>query len=98
MSNLEELVIDNAHPSSLGVKALQAFVIHPVNGDNIGTTATHRDQNTPVCPSLKRFGLRYRRWLRSSEQFDLIPEFVFIIWSRQRSKLPLQSFHIWKGS
>ena len=98
MSNLEELVIDNAHPSSLGVKALQSFVIHPVHGDTIGTTATRRNRNTPVCPSLKRFGLRYRRWLRPSEHFDLIPEFMSIIWSRQRSEFSLQSFRIWKRS
>ena len=98
MSNLEELVIDNAQPSSLGVKVLQSFVVHPAHANNLDTTATHGSGNTPVCPSLKLFGLRYRRWLRPSEQFDLIPEFVFIIWSRQRSRCPLQSFPIWKES
>jgi hypothetical protein len=98
MSNLEELVIENAQPSSLGVKVLQSFVVHPAHANNLGTTATHGRGNTPVCPLLKRFGLRYRRWLRPSEHFDLIPEFVFIIWSRQRSKFAMQSFRIWKGS
>jgi hypothetical protein len=98
MSNLEELVIGNTRPSSLGVKVLQSLVVHPAHANNMGTTATHGGRNTPLCPSLKRFGLRYRRWLRPSEHFDLIPEFVSIIWSRQQSEFPLQSFCIWKGS
>ena len=98
MSNLEELVIDNAQPSSLGVKALQALGVHPVHANNMCTTATPGGGYTPVCPSLKRFGLRYRRWLRPSEHFDLIPELVSIIWSRQQSKFSLQSFRIWRGS
>jgi hypothetical protein len=63
MSNLKELVIYNAQPSSLGAKVLQTLVVHPVHADNSGTTVTSGGWNTPVCPSLKRFGLRYRRWL-----------------------------------
>ena len=63
MSNLEELVIDNARPSSLGVKALQSLVVPPVHADHPNTTATNGGEGPPVCPSLKRFGLRYRRWL-----------------------------------
>jgi len=92
MSNLEELVIDNAQPSSIGVKALRSLVILS------GTTATPGEWNTPACPSLKRFGLRYRRWLRRSEPFDLIPVFISIIRSRQQSKCPLRSFRIWGSS
>jgi hypothetical protein len=95
MSNLEELVIDNAQPSSLGAEVLRSLVVHPVYANDLGTITTSGDRNTPVCPSLKRFGLRYRRWLRSSEPFDLIPEFVSIISTRQRSNFSLQSFQIW---
>ena len=98
MSDLEELVIDSAQPSSLGVKALQALVVHPIHSNNLGTTATHGGRYSPLCPSLKRFGLRYCRWLRPSEDFDLIPELVTIILSRQQSKFSLQSFQIWKES
>ena len=95
MSSLEELVIDNAQPSSLGVKVLHSLVVHP---NNPGTTTTHGGWDKPACPLLKRFGLQYRRWLRSSEHFDLIPEFMSIIWSRQQSKCSLQSFRIWRSS
>ena len=98
MSNLEELVIDNARPSSLGVKALQGLVVHPVHINNLDTTATPGGGYAPACPLLKRFGLRYRRWLRPTEHFDLIPDLMSIIWSRGQSKFALHSLRIWKGS
>ena len=98
MPDLEELVIDNAQPSSLGAKGLQALVVHPVHANNMGTIATPGGGYAPVCPSLKRFGLRYRRWLRPSEHFDLIPELLSIILSRQQLKFSLQNVHIWRGS
>jgi hypothetical protein len=98
MSNLEELVIDNAQPSSVGAKVLQSLVVHPAHANNLDTTVTPGKWDTPVCPSLKRFGLRYRRWLRPSEQFDSISVFAPIIWSRQQSTFSLQSFRIWTKS
>jgi len=92
MSNLEELVIENTQPSSFGAKALRSLVVLS------GIAATPGELNTPVFPSLKRFGLRYHRWLRPSEHFDLIPLFISIIQSRQRSMFSLQSFRIWTRS
>ena len=97
MSNLEELVIGNAQPSSLGVKVLELLVVHPVHSNNLGTFSTLAEWNTPVCPSLKRFGLWYRRWLRPGEHFDLNPVFKSIIRSRELSQFSLQSFRIWEG-
>jgi len=98
MSNLEELVINSAQPSSLGVKILQSLVIHPVHANNLGPTTTAGRLDTPLCPSLKRFGLRYRCWLRTSEHFGLIPMIKSIILSRQQSKFSLQSFQTWTTS
>ena len=98
MSTLEELVIHNTRPSSLGVKALQALVVHRVHASNPCTTSTPKGWNTPLCPSLKRFGLRYHRWLRQSEHFDLVPVFMSVISTRQQSEFPLDSFRIWMGS
>jgi hypothetical protein len=98
MSNLEELVIENVKPSSLGVKVLRLLVVHPVRSNRLGTTGTPDGRNTPVYPSLKRFGLKYRRWLRPSEHLELISELKSIISSRQQSKCSLQSFRIWTGS
>jgi len=53
MSNLEELVIESARPSSCGVKVLKSLVVHPVDANDLGISATHGGRNTPVCPSLK---------------------------------------------
>ena len=98
MSNLEELVIESAQPASLEVKALRSLVLHTVRANNRDTTAAPVGWNAPVCPSLTRFGLRYRRWLRESEHFDMIPEFMSIIWSRQQSAIPLDHFWVWISS
>ena len=86
MSDLEELVIHNARPSSLGVKVFRSLIIHASN------------QDAPLCPSLRRFGLKYQRWLRRTERFNLIPDFVSVIRSREHSNYSLQSFRIWLSS
>ena len=91
-------MIYNAQPSSIGVKVLQSLVVHPVHANNLATTGTIGGQNTPRCPLLKRFGLRYRRWLRPSEHFDLIPDFMSVIWSRKQATVSLQSFCIWTSN
>ena len=95
MSYLEELVIHNAEPASLGAKVFQSLVLRPAQPGDLGTTSTSGALSTPPCPALKRFGLKYDRWLRSSEQFKLIPVFVSIIQSRQHSNCPLRSFRLW---
>jgi len=98
MSKVEELVIYNARPNSLGAMSLQPLVILPVQSNNTGTTAIPNECNTPMCPSLRRFGLRYHRWLMPRERFGLIPVFISIIRSRQQSMFPMQSFRIWTRS
>ena len=90
-------MIYNAQPSSLGVKVLQSLAIDPFHAYELCVTATPGGWNAPVCPSLRRFGLRYRRWLRPSENFDLIPVFISIILSREQSNSSLHSFRIWTG-
>ena len=93
MSGLEELVIHSAQPSSLGAKVFQSLVVHPVHTSIMSTTSSPGELSAPLCPSLRRFGLKYDRWLRRSEGFDLVPLFMSIIQSRQRSKCALQSFN-----
>ena len=98
MLDLEELVIHNAQPASLGAKVFQSLVVQPVHVSNLGTTSAPGELGTPLCPLLQRFGLKYDRWLRSSEQFDLIPVFVSILQSRQHSNHSLKSFDLWTSS
>ena len=95
MSNLEELVVSNARPCSLGAKALESLIIQPVHASNLSATSTPGELGAPSCPLLQRFGLKYNRWLRPCEEFDLISVFGSIIRSRQYSKCPLQRFSVW---
>ena len=89
MSNLEELVIHNMQPASLGAKVFHSLFIQPGHAGNL---------RAPLCPLLRRFGLKYDRWLRPSEQFNLIPVFMSIIWSRKHSNYSLESFILWTRS
>jgi len=98
MPHLEELVIGNARPSSLRAKGLQSLIAQPVHTRSTGTKSTPEKWDAPSCPSLRRFGLKYHRWLRPSERFDLIPDCVSVISSRERSNCPLQSFWVWMGT
>ena len=95
MADLEELVIESAHPSSLGVTVMQSLIAKPVPPSNPGIKITLMC-NARLCPSLKQLALKYRRWLRPSEDFTILPECMSIIWSRQWSNCSLQSFRIWK--
>jgi len=97
MLHLEELVISNARPS-LRAKVLQSLIAPPVHGSSTGITSTFQQWDAPLCPSLKRFGLKYHRWLRGNEHFDLHRDFFSIISSRHRSNYPLHSFSVWTKS
>ena len=94
MSYLEELVIHSAQPFSLGAEVFQSLVVQPVYESDLDAVNTPGQSGAPLCPSLRRFGLKYDRWLRPSEQFDLVPVFVSIIRSRQHSNYSLESFSL----
>ena len=77
-------MIDSVGPSSLGAKVLRSLIIWP----------TLRGRRAPLCSSLKRLRLKYRRWLRQTERFSLIPDLVYVIQSRERSNYALESLSI----
>ena len=91
-------MIQSARPSSLGATFFQSLVIHPVHTGNTGAISTAGELGAPLCPLLRRFGLKYARWLRPTEQFDLIPVFATLIQSRQNSNYALKSFDLWTTS
>ena len=95
MSDLEELLISCAQPSSLGATVFQSLAVYPVQTSNMGATSSPGELSAPMCPSLRRFVLDYNRWLRPTEQFDLIPVLASFIQSRQHSKYALESFKLW---
>ena len=98
MSDLEELVIHSARPSSLGATVFQSLGVYPVHTSNMGATSRPGELGVPFCPSLRRFGLDYDRWLRPTEQFDLIPVLVSLIQSRQHSTYSFDRFILWTTS
>ena len=98
MPYLEELVIESAEPSSLGAKVFRSFIMHTDHKIDIGAISTSKEWCAPLCPSLKRFGLKYRRWVRRSEHFNVIPDIVSLIMSREHSIHALQGFSIWRAS
>ena len=98
MSDLEELVIQCAQPSSLGAAVFQSLVLHPVHASNMDMTSSPGELSAPLCASLRQFGLKYNRWLRPSEQFDLIPVLASFIQSRQHSNYALKGFDLWTTS
>ena len=98
MPDLEELVIHSAQPSSIGAKVFQSLDIRLVHTSNTGVISTAGELGAPLCPSLRRFGLKYDRWLRLTEVFDLIPALVSFIQSRQHSNHALKRFDIWTTS
>ena len=63
MSDLEELVIQCAQPSSLRAIVFQSLVLHPVHASNMGTTSSPGELSAPLCPLLRQFGLKYDCWL-----------------------------------
>ena len=90
-------MIHSAQPSSLRTTVFQSLVLHPVHTSNMGATSTAGELGAPLCPSLRRVGLKYDRWLRPTEQFDLIVLASFIQ-SREHSKYALASFDLWTTS
>ena len=94
MPHLEKLLLNNLVPASLHGGFFGALIARPPCEKKEVTHVTE-GWNTTLCPSLKVFGLQYNRWLRSTEEFNLAPMFMAIIWSRKWTKCPLQRFHIW---
>ena len=91
-------MIHSAQPSSIGAKVFQSLVIHPVHTGNMGAISTAGELGAPLCPLLRRFGLKYARWLRPTEQFDLVPALAALIKSRQHSNYALEGFDLWTTS
>lgn len=94
MPTLEELILTSLRPSSLRVRFFEVFIAKPPSTKDWDVSPAAGEWHVMLCPSLKVFGLQYGRWLRSTEEFKSVPTFMAIIWSRQWSACPLQSFFI----
>jgi len=69
---------------------------HPMsNRTHKGGSGTHHGWAASLCPNLRVFGLKYRRWLRKDEQDELTPLFRKIVETRSKTGTPLKSFRVW---
>jgi hypothetical protein len=92
LPTLEELTLDIARPNALGrkfFKALMATESKPFDGTS---------WSAPLCPSLLTLDLRYRRWTRESETDNITSILARIVESRERTRTPLRSLHIWTSA
>ena len=99
---LNELQLDIARPCVLGrrfFKALLAKPIYEPKGKFDRNWGEAHPQHvkywkSSICPSLKKLVLKYERWLRSTDQLDILPPLMAIGWSRRGTTTPLKSFHL----
>lgn len=102
--HVEELILGLVRPDALGKKFLLAMAAKRgrghLHGKEAGEGASGVDSGPAwtanLCPNLRVFGLKYRRWLREYENDDLTPLFRKIVESRSKSDVPLQSLKVWQ--
>ena len=103
--NLEELVLGLVRPSALGKKFFNSMVARrlketsPLPGPNSVSAQSSGASNhllvAPLLPNLRFFGVRYRRWIRETEEDNITPLLKKIIQSREKTEVPLRSVKFW---
>jgi len=106
LPHVEELILGLVRPDALGKKFLLAMVakkgrgnVHPTSieaGEGVSGVDSSPAWTASLCPNLRVFGLKYRRWLREYEDDELTPLFRKIVETRAKSDMPLQSFKVWQ--
>jgi hypothetical protein len=91
LPELEELYLGLVRPDGLGKKFFGALQAKKVRSSR-SSSATYV---CPVCPSLRTFGVRYRRWIREDERDEITPLLHKAIESRQKTDTPLESVKFW---
>ena len=102
---VEELILGLVRPDALGKKFLLAMLAkkgrsnhHPTSndtGEGVSGVDSGPAWTASLCPNLRIFGLKYRRWLREHENDELTPLFLKLVETRSKSETPLQSFKVW---
>jgi hypothetical protein len=96
LPDLEELNLELPRPSALGRLLAKPpnTSIDQINGNSQHQGIEQTRWYAITCPSLKVFQLRYRRWLRESDQLDALPSLLAIGQSRARTPFPLKAFSL----
>jgi hypothetical protein len=91
LPGLEQLYLGLIRPDGLGKKffgALQA----KKGRTSRSSSATYL---CVLCPNLRAFGVRYRRWVRQDERDEITPLLHKVIESRRKTDTPLESVKFW---
>jgi hypothetical protein len=98
---LEELRLDIERPCVLGRRFYTGLLAKPTNdlksdiqrGWDVLPMGMGTRKST-ICPFLKRLELKYERWLRQTDQLDILPPLMAMSWSREGTITPLESFRL----
>ena len=98
---LNELQLDISRPCVLGRRFFMALHAKPVDDPNrkFDRKSEYRPKDieiweSRICPSLRRLELKYKRWLRRTDQLDVLPPLLAIGWSRWYTSRTLESFRL----
>jgi hypothetical protein len=91
LPELEELYLGVARPDGLGKKFFSALRAKKGKSSHSSSTA----YALTLCPNLRIFGIRYRRWICDAERDEITPLLYGVIESRQKAGAPLQSVKFW---
>lgn len=91
LPQLEELYLGLVRPDGLGKTFFTA--LRTKKGSSSHSPSKIR--TFKLCPNLRTFGIRYRRWIREGERDDITPILHKVAESRQKTDTPLKSFKFW---
>ena len=92
LPELEQLHLGVVRPDGLGKKFFGALQAKKGRSSRSVVSATH---TSPLCPFLKVFGIRYRRWIREDETDEITPLLYKIVETRQKTDTHLLSLKFW---
>lgn len=92
LPGLEELYLGLVRPDGLGKKFFGALQAKKGRSSR-SSSATYVSM---LCPNLRTFGIRYRRWIREDERDEITPLLYKAIESRQKTSTPLESVKFWR--
>jgi len=104
LPDLRELSLTLPRPSALGRRFFTALLAQPATMPLITVPGGFPESSpwfdwaekqkrwyTAICPSLSVFQLWYQRWLRPSEQIEMVAPLLALGWTRQKTVTPLRS-------
>ncbi len=93
LPSMEELKIDLPRPSALSKHFFKTLLAKPdgqVDWKQLNELKKGKGWRAVVCPHLRIMELKYRQWLRQSDDLDFVAPLFAMAWSRARTATPLK--------